>query len=433
MGFPTTSGVFQTANASDPDLLFAKISGVGPVLQSIAVTPANPSIAAGLTQQFTATGTYSNNTTQNITSTVTWASATTATATIAARGLATAVAQGTSSISATLSGVTGSTVLTVNPPVLQSIAVTPASPSIAAGLTQQFTATGTCSNSTTQNITATVTWASATTATATIAAGGLATAVAQGTSLISATLSGVTGSTVLTVTPPPVFPDLSISKAHVGGGIAQGQRAGYTIVVNNTGTATSSGTITVIDMLDSNLTFVSGTGGGFACSAVAQLVTCTSTVAIGLAASATINLTVAVSGSAPALIDNSVSVSCTCTESNSRNNTSNTDTVSVAADITGQLAMTASGIATSRAGVSSGTVTLTNNTASTLASPIQLLFTNLPAGVTVISPSGTLAGSAYLTQASSLAPGASMTITTRFNNPARGAVTYTPVILSGGL
>jgi len=47
-----------------------------------SVTPANPSIAKGLTQQFTATGTYSDASTQNITSTLTWASATTSVATI---------------------------------------------------------------------------------------------------------------------------------------------------------------------------------------------------------------------------------------------------------------------------------------------------------------------------------------------------------------
>ena len=48
-------------------------------------------------------------------------------------------------ISATLGAVTGSTVLTVTAAALQSIAVTPANPTIAKGSTQQFTATGTFS------------------------------------------------------------------------------------------------------------------------------------------------------------------------------------------------------------------------------------------------------------------------------------------------
>ena len=52
------------------------------VLVSIAVTPANPSIALGGTQQFTATGTYSDGSTQNLTSSATWASSSTTVATI---------------------------------------------------------------------------------------------------------------------------------------------------------------------------------------------------------------------------------------------------------------------------------------------------------------------------------------------------------------
>ncbi len=79
-------------------------------LQSIAVTPANPSIAKGATQQFTATGTYSDGTTQNLTSTVTWSSATTTIATISAAGLATGAGVGTSTITATSGAISGSTV-----------------------------------------------------------------------------------------------------------------------------------------------------------------------------------------------------------------------------------------------------------------------------------------------------------------------------------
>ena len=59
-------------------------------LTSIAVTPANPTVPTGTTRQFTATGTYSNTTTQDITSQVTWTSSNTAVATIDGSGLATA-------------------------------------------------------------------------------------------------------------------------------------------------------------------------------------------------------------------------------------------------------------------------------------------------------------------------------------------------------
>ena len=48
--------------------------GGGATLSSIAVTPANPSIKVGATQQFAATGTYSDGSTQDITASATWSS-----------------------------------------------------------------------------------------------------------------------------------------------------------------------------------------------------------------------------------------------------------------------------------------------------------------------------------------------------------------------
>jgi hypothetical protein len=86
------------------------------VLQSIKVTPANPSIVMGGTQQFTATGTYSDNSMQNLTTQVAWGSSKAAIATVtsgAAGGLATGAGIGSSTISATLNSITGSTTLTV--------------------------------------------------------------------------------------------------------------------------------------------------------------------------------------------------------------------------------------------------------------------------------------------------------------------------------
>ena len=86
-----------------------------PTLTSIAVTPANATLAGGATQQYTATGTYSDSSTQNLTSQVTWASSNTAAATINSTGLATGVSAGTTNILATLGSVSGSTGLTVTP------------------------------------------------------------------------------------------------------------------------------------------------------------------------------------------------------------------------------------------------------------------------------------------------------------------------------
>lgn len=88
---------------------------VAPSLVSIAVTPANPSIAAGSTEQFTATGTYSDSSTANITGSVTWSSSNTGEATIASGGLATGVSAGSPNIIATdpTTSIAGQTTLTV--------------------------------------------------------------------------------------------------------------------------------------------------------------------------------------------------------------------------------------------------------------------------------------------------------------------------------
>jgi uncharacterized protein YjdB len=173
-------------------------------LVSIAVTPAIPVIPLGTTEQFTATGTYTDGSTQNITGTVQWSSDTPAVATISntapTQGLASSVGQGTATITATSGTISGSTTLTVTATALVSITVTPAAPSIALGTTEQFTATGTFTDGSTQNLTSTSTWASDTISTATINNAGLAQGVGVGSANVTATSGTVSGSTVLTVT-----------------------------------------------------------------------------------------------------------------------------------------------------------------------------------------------------------------------------------------
>jgi hypothetical protein len=172
-----------------------------PALTSITVTPATPSISSGATQQFTATGNYSDGSSKNLTSTVTWSASTGAT--ITAGGLATGVTPGAiSTITATSGSISGTATLTVANPLV-SIAVTPPTASVAPNATQQFTATGTYANHSTQNITNSVTWTAS--AGATITQGGLATGVTpNSTSTIMAAQGNLFGTATLTVTNPLV-------------------------------------------------------------------------------------------------------------------------------------------------------------------------------------------------------------------------------------
>jgi uncharacterized protein YjdB len=170
------------------------------VLQTIAVTPATTSIPKGLTRQFAATGTYSDGTSRDITADAIWSSDTTTVATVNSAGLASGVTVGTAIITATLNSLSGSATQTVTAAVLQTIAVTPGSPSIPKGLTQQFVATGTYTDGSTQNLSATVTWSSDATTVATVNSAGLASGVDVGTATITATLAALSGSATQTVT-----------------------------------------------------------------------------------------------------------------------------------------------------------------------------------------------------------------------------------------
>ncbi len=98
--------------AGSPTLVALSGTGNDTGLTSITVTPANPTLAAGNTLQFTATGNFTSGSTENLTPFVAWNSSNTSVATIAPGGLATAATAGTSTISAKMGSKTGSTTLT---------------------------------------------------------------------------------------------------------------------------------------------------------------------------------------------------------------------------------------------------------------------------------------------------------------------------------
>ena len=83
-------------------------------VQSITVTPANPTVALGSSQQFAASGLFSDGSTQDITNVVTWTSSTPTVAVVNQKGVAASASHGTTNVNATLTAVTGSTQLSVN-------------------------------------------------------------------------------------------------------------------------------------------------------------------------------------------------------------------------------------------------------------------------------------------------------------------------------
>lgn len=169
-----------------------------PALVSITVTPDDTSIALGLTTQFTAVGHYSNNTTSALTG-VTWTSSDEAKVSMGANGLATTLAQGDVTITATLGAISDTAAFHVTSPVLNAMIVTTPTPSIAQGQYANFTAFAVWTDGSSRDVTADATWASSNNAIAT-GNGSTIHGVAQGAADISATYNTVSNSAQLTVT-----------------------------------------------------------------------------------------------------------------------------------------------------------------------------------------------------------------------------------------
>lgn len=91
---------------------------VSDLIASIVVTPANPTVNHGSTQQFLAEATFQDGSMQDITNVVVWSSSNTTVATISntsgSQGLASALSQGVTTIKATFGTVSGQTTMTVN-------------------------------------------------------------------------------------------------------------------------------------------------------------------------------------------------------------------------------------------------------------------------------------------------------------------------------
>lgn len=164
-----------------------------PVLRSITVSGPSSSVALGATAQFTAQGIYSDQSTQTLTSQVSWVTSNPSVATMAASGLLTAVKMGSATVFATMGSVAGNMPITVSGPVLASIRINPSSFSVAAGQTKQLAASGVFTDGSVQDVTAQAVWASSATNVMTVSAAGLATGASQGPATISATVSGISG------------------------------------------------------------------------------------------------------------------------------------------------------------------------------------------------------------------------------------------------
>ncbi len=180
-------------------------------LVAIAVTPATGALPLGISKRFVATGTFSDGHTADITDSATWTSSTPAVARIgAATGLADALALGTTTITATSGATSGTLALTTGAATIQALVVAPDSLQTGVGITRHFTATGTFSDGSVSDVTASVHWSTQTPGIATIN-NGAAIGLSTGTTSVTATLGGIADDAVVAVstdtwTPAPQMP-----------------------------------------------------------------------------------------------------------------------------------------------------------------------------------------------------------------------------------
>ena len=266
-GITTISATFGAMTASTT----LSVSHV--ILSSISITPGTAKFAEGTTLQLKATGKFADGSTQDLTGAVTWKSSSNSVLAVSPSGLATANNPGSATVTASLGTASGSSALTVSLVGTSSVAITPAAVTVAPGTTQQYKATATFSDKTTQDVTSLVQWESADSSVATIrtfgGTSGVASALTSGSSSISAVYGSVdapavtltvSGATLSSLAITPVNPSLKL-------GSIQQFTATATFSDSSTQNVTALVTWTTSDIstvfvTSNGLAFTAGTGGG---------------------------------------------------------------------------------------------------------------------------------------------------------------------------
>jgi hypothetical protein len=169
-------------------------------LTSITVTAPNSSFALGFNLQLTATGNYSDGSTQNLTASVSWSSNDTAIAVINNGGLIVGITVGQITASASLNGVTGTLPVTVNSATLVSVSLTPLDVTLLNILTgQQFQLTGHFSDGSTQLLTANVYWTCSNSLLGLISPTGFLTPLSLGNITVTATVGNLSATATISI------------------------------------------------------------------------------------------------------------------------------------------------------------------------------------------------------------------------------------------
>jgi uncharacterized protein YjdB len=221
------------------------VSPLPPVpVATVSVVLTASSLVVGQTAQGTAT---LKDASGNILSgrAATWQTSNAAVGTVSSTGAISAISAGSTTITATSEGISGTAALTVTaqPPVpVASVTVSPASSTLQIGGTAQLSAVTRDANNAvlTGRV---ISWSSSSTAVATVSATGLVTAVTAGSATITASSEGKSGTSAITVSAPAPVPVASVTVSPATSTLPVGGTAQLSAVTRDANNAVLTGRV----------------------------------------------------------------------------------------------------------------------------------------------------------------------------------------------
>ena len=218
-----------------------------PVPVSLSISPSSATIVTttlGNQVQFTLLATFSDGSTGFLTDSASWSSSNPSIGTVA-YGLVTAKAYGSILITASFGALSASAPVEIQSSALETISLSPSAFTSHAGTGVPFRATGTYQDGTTTDLTSLVSWQSSDPAVASIDKTGFALAATQGTTTITASSEGISGSANLNVV-AAASPSGQFGHFVYSGGLGFGTWTGASKLINGYSISGGTGDLTPV-------------------------------------------------------------------------------------------------------------------------------------------------------------------------------------------